>query len=768
MLPGLISCSGTPENPGKPAPAAYVNPFIGASTNTSAAGVYHGLGKTFPGATTPYGMVQVSPNTITGGDNSSGYSYEHTTIEGFAFTQMSGVGWFGDLGNFLVMPTTGELKKIAGKEDGSIAGYRSHYDKASETAEAGFYSVNLTDYGIKVQSSATPHGGILRFVFPENEKSRIQIDLARRVGGTSVEQYIKVADKYTVKGWMKCTPDGGGWGNGEGNTCYTVYFFARFSKPLEHYGFWSADIPDSWSRKKDDVVSIPYLTRVTEAPVITGKDELQGKHLGFYTEFPTVHGEEIILKAGISFVDMEGAEKNFNAEIAGLSFDEVKKQAREQWNRELGRIKIEGGDADDKAIFYTALYHTMIDPRIYTDTDGRYMGADGAVHSTGGAFTKRTVFSGWDVFRSQFPLQTIINPQLVSDQLNSLITLAEESGREYYERWEIVNAYSGCMLGNPALSVLADAYVKGIRTFDVQKAYRYAKNTSRMFGNDRLGYSPTSLCISHTLEYAYADWCISQLATALGNEEEAAEYRRKAQAYHAIFDKEKGWFRPRKADGSFAPWPENARITEWYGCIESNPYQQGWFVPHDTEGMVELMGGREAVLADLTEFFDKTPEDLLWNEYYNHANEPVHFVPFLFNKLGEPWSTQKWTRHICKNAYRNEVEGIVGNEDAGQMSAWYILAASGIHPSCPGDTRFEITSPVFDRIEFRLDPKYAGGEKFTVVAHNNSTSNRYIRKAVLNGKEYDKCYLDFGEIAAGGTLELYMDSIPNKAWGNTY
>ncbi len=768
MIPGLISCSGIPESPEKNTPADYVNPFIGASTNTSAAGVYHGLGKTFPGATTPYGMVQVSPNTITGGDNSSGYSYEHATIEGFAFTQMSGVGWFGDLGNFLVMPTTGELKKIAGKENGSIAGYRSRYDKASETARAGFYSVRLTDYGINVQSSATPHCGILRFVFPENEKSRIQIDLARRVGGTSVEQYIKVVDEYTVKGWMKCTPDGGGWGNGEGNTCYTVHFFARFSKPLENYGFWSADIPDSWSRKKDDVVSIPYLTRVAEAPVITGKSELQGKHLGFYTEFPTVQNEEIILKAGISFVDMEGAEKNFHAEIAGLSFDEVKKQARGQWNRELSRIRIDGGDADEKTIFYTALYHTMIDPRIYTDIDGRYIGGDGTVRSTGGAFTKRTVFSGWDVFRSQFPLQTIINPQLVSDQLNSLITLADESGREYFERWEIMNAYSGCMLGNPALSVLADAYVKGIRTFDVQKAYRYAKNTSRMFGNDQLGYSPTSLCISHTLEYAYTDWCISQLAAALGNEKEAAEYRQKAQAYHAIFDKEKGWFRPRKADGSFEPWPENARTTEWYGCIESNPYQQGWFVPHDMEGMVELMGGREAVLADLTEFFDKTPDDLLWNEYYNHANEPVHFVPFLFNKLGEPWNTQKRTRHICKNAYRNEVEGIVGNEDAGQMSAWYILAASGIHPSCPGDTRFEITSPVFDRIEFRLDPKYAGGEKFTVVAHNNSPSNSYIRKAVLNGKEYDKCYLDFADIAAGGTLELYMDSLPNKAWGNKY
>lgn len=765
-MTGITSCSNAQkDNTTKFSPADYVNPFIGASTSTSAAGVYHGLGKTFPGATTPYGMVQVSPNTITGGDNSPGYSYEHKTIEGFAFTQMSGVGWFGDLGNFLVMPTTGELKKIAGKEDGSITGYRSYYDKKSEVAEAGFYSVDLTDYGINVQSSTTPRCGILKITFPENEKSRIQIDLARRVGGTSVEQYVRVVDQYTIKGWMKCTPDGGGWGDGEGNTNYTVHFFARFSKPLENYGFWSADIPDGWSRKKDDVVSIPYLTRVSEAPVIPGKDEMKGKHLGFYSEFPTRAEEEITLKVGISFVDMEGAENNFNTEIASLDFNEVKTQARQLWDKELSRIKISGGSDDEKTIFYTALYHTMIDPRIFTDADGRYMGGDNTIYSTNEVFTKRTIFSGWDVFRSQFPLQTIINPSLVSDQINSLITLAEQSGKEYYERWEIVNAYSGCMLGNPALSVLADAYGKGIRTFDVEKAYEYAKNTSRLFGNDELGYTPSELSISHTLEYAYTDWCISQLATAMGKDEEAKVYAQKSQAYRNIFDKEKGWFRPRKADGSWQDWPENARTTEWYGCVESNPYQQGWFVPHDIEGMVELMGGRKAVLADLYSFFDKTPDDLLWNDYYNHANEPVHFVPFLFNKLNEPWNTQKWSRHICKNAYRNEVEGIVGNEDAGQMSAWYVLTASGIHPSCPGDTRLEITSPVFDRVDFRLDPDYARGEKFTIIAHDNGPANIYIQKAVLNGEEYSECYLDFSDIVQGGVLELYMGSTPNKEWG---
>ncbi|MDR3059574.1 MAG: GH92 family glycosyl hydrolase [Prevotella sp.] len=762
----LITASCTSDT--KPvedfSPSDYVNPFIGASTSVGAAGTYHGLGKTFPGVTTPYGMVQVSPNTITGGDNSPGYSYEHKTIEGFAFTQMSGVGWYGDLGNFLVMPTTGSLKTIAGKEDGSIKGYRSLYNKETEIAQAGYYSAELTDYNIKVEATAAPHSGILKFTFPENKQSRIQIDLARRVGGTSVYQYIKVVNDSTIQGWMKCTPDGGGWGNGEGKTDYTVHFYAQFSKPLNNYGFWSADIPDDWKRKIEEATSIPYLQRVSEAPVIKGKEELEGKHLGFFTEFETQKDEEVILKVGISFVDMDGAEKNFKAEMVNKDFDQIQKEAKSLWDKELGRIKIEGGTKDEKTIFYTSLYHTMIDPRAYADVDGRYIGGDQKVHGTTD-FTKRTIFSGWDVFRSQFPLQTIINPELVNDQLNSLITLADESGREYYERWEIVNAYSGCMIGNPALSVLADAYTKGIRNYDVEKAYKYALNTSKIFGNDKLGYTAGSLSISHTLEYAYTDWCISRLAKGLGKSEDEKLFAEKGQAYKNIFDKEKGWFRPKKEDGTWEEWPENARIKEWYGCIESNAYQQGWFVPHDIPGMVELMGGQEKTVADLTNMFEKTPESLLWNDYYNHANEPVHHVPFLFNHLGAPWLTQKWTRHICDKAYTNKVEGLVGNEDVGQMSAWYVLAASGLHPVCPGDTRLEITSPVFNKVEFKLDPKYYTGDTFTIKAHNNSSKNIYIQKALLNGKEYKDCFIDFSEISKGGVLELYMGDQPNKEWG---
>ena len=742
----------------------YVNPFIGATTSIDAAGVYHGLGKTFPGAATPFGMTQVTPITMTGGDNAPGYSYELETIEGFAFTAMSGVGWNGDLGNLLTMPTTGPMQTVAGLEDGTVKGWRSAYDKATETAKAGYYSVLLTDYSIRTETTATPHGGILRFTYPASEVSRIQLDLARRAGGCSETEYVRILDDHTVEGWMHCTPDTGGWGDGEGHADYTIYFHAEFSKPFSNCGFWSADIPEGASRHNDDVVSKPYLERVAASQIITGAEELLGKHIGFFAEFPTAEGEQVCMNAAISYVDLEGARKNFAAELAGMSFDTAYEEARQLWDDELSRVTVEGGQADDKTIFYTALYHTMIDPRVHADVDGRYVGGDFKVHEKDPAFTKRTVFSGWDVFRSQMPLYTIINPEMNVDLINSLTTMAEQSGREYYERWELMNSYSGCMLGNPALSVIADAYAKGLRGFDIEKAYRYSCNTSAYTGNGDRGYTPGGLSVSHTFEYAYTDWCISVLAAACGDEDGARVYAEKSKAYRNLFDPEFGWFRPRNEDGSFIPVPPEGRTQEWYGAIECNPFQQGWFVPQDLEGLVELIGGREKALEELEYFFDNTPLDFGWNQFYNHSNEPVHFVPFLFNQLGRPSETQKWTRIICRNAYFNDVEGLCGNEDCGQMSAWYVLAAAGLHPSCPGNTTMQITSPVFDKVEFRLDPRYYPGGKFTVVAHGNGPDNIYISKAALNGKPLEASHIDFSEIAAGGTLELWMSDAPSD-WG---
>lgn len=745
-------------------PADYVNPFIGASTSVGAAGTYHGLGKTFPGAATPFGMVQLSPNTITGGDNGSGYSYEHTTIEGFAFTQMSGVGWYGDLGNFLVMPSTGPLQTAAGRANHPEEGYRSSYSKQDEKAAAGYYAVKLKEQDIMAEMAAAPHSGIMRFTFPANQQSRIQIDLARRVGGTSTWQEVKVIDDHTIAGYMQCTPEGGGWGNGDGKANYTVYFYAQFSKPFSKYGVWSADIPDGWTRKREDIESERYQQQIAKAVVLPGIKDKAGKHLGFYTEFTTTGQEAVLMKAGISFVSIDGAKANLEAEIKGWDFDGVQRDAWELWNQALGKMAVTGGSEEEKAVFYTALYHTMIDPRNFSDVDGKYPGGDGKVHTAQG-FHKRTIFSGWDVFRSQMPLQTIINPAVVNDMINSLVSLADESGQQYLERWEFLNAYSGCMIGNPAVSVITDAYAKGIRGFDVQKAYTYAKNSVEKFGNGSKGYSTGGLSVSLTLEYAYFDWCFGQLAGMLGKQEDEKVYTARGNNYRNVFDAEKGWFRPRNDDGSWQAWPEDGRMRQGYGTIESSPYQQGWFVPQDVPGMTALMGGKEKVLADLGNFFDKVPANMKWNDYYNHANEPVHHVPFLFNRLGAPWLTQQWTREICARAYHNSVEGLVGNEDVGQMSAWYVLAASGLHPVCPGSTRYEITSPVFDTVAIQLDPAYAKGKQFSIITRKNSSANRYIQRVWLNGKPYTHCYIDHASIAAGGTLILEMGAKPNKSWG---
>jgi predicted alpha-1,2-mannosidase len=732
----------------------YINPMIGASTSTEAGKSGHGLGKTFPGTATPFGLVQLSPDTRTGGDNGPGYSWHHETIEGFSFTHMSGIGWYGDFGNFLTMPTTGPLKTSKGHDDFPEEGYRSRYSHDTEIAKAGYYSVVLDDYNIKAELTAAPRSGIIRFTYPKNDTSRIQIDLSRRVGGTSVEQYVKIINEHTIAGWMKCTPDGGGWGDGHGKADYTVHFWCQFNKPLTNFGVWRANIPDSISRKRRSVTSTAYQQMVAESKVEYGIKEARGKHLGFFTEFATEEQEQVLMKCGISFVNIDGAKENLEHDITDWDFDQVLKQTRNRWSEAMAGLSVEGGSEDEKTIFYTALYHTMIDPRNFSDVNGNYIGADKQIHQAEG-FTYRTIFSGWDVFRSQFPLQTLINPQLVNDEINSLIQMADLSDREYFPRWEIVNAYSGCMLGNPAVSVIVDAYEKGIRNYNIDKAFTYSQNSVDIFGNGSLGFSPNSL--SHTLEYAYTDWCMARFAQSLGKDSMAAVYDQKSKAYKHVWDEEVKWFRTKKADNTWLEW--KGKEIHGQGCTESNPYQQGWFVPHDVPGMIELMG-KEFFTQELIAFFDKAPDDFLWNDFYNHPNEPVHHVPFLFNEIDMPWLTQKWTRKICSKAYGTDVLGLCGNEDVGQLSAWYVLSAIGLHPICPGDNKYQITSPVFSSIELRLDPKYYPGEKFSIKAHNNSPDNIYIQSLKLNGQELDRYWISHQEIAQGGLLELEMGPQP--------
>lgn len=753
-------------------PADYVNPFIGAG---SMEGTYKNSchGKNFPGAATPAGMVQLSPDTITGGDNGGGYSFVHTTVEGFSFNHMSGVGWYGDLGNFMVTPTTGPLKTYYGQTDKPGTGYLSAIDKSSEVAQPGYYAVTLKDYGVRAEMTAAPHSGILRFTFPENNQSRIQIDLARRIGGTSLHQTVKVIGDNAIEGEIVCTPDGGGWGHGAGRADFTVYYHAGFSRPLENVGVWSAKLPPG--PYKDILAKPEFISACQQAQQIPGCRETEGEHLGFYTEFRTKAGEQVLLKAGISYVSIEGARANLAAEIPGWDFDAVRQGARQSWNKELSRITVEGGSDAQKITFYTAMYHAMIDPRIFADLNGNYPGGDGKVHATQ-AFTKRTIFSGWDVHRSEFPLLTLIAPNVINDVINSWIELADQNGKHYFDRWEMLNAYSGCMNGNPAITVINDAYQKGIRNYDTGKAYKFAVNTAERTKDGPMGYVPGS--VSDTLENDFSDWNLSRLALAVGRNDDAAKYLARSLDYRNLFDPSvpwtydkdgkvsrpewKGWFNPRDKNGNWFPWQG---LTSHRGATEGSLYQYGWRMAYDIPGLSNLLGGKDAFIAKLSDFFDRVPNLAVWNDYDNPSNEPSHLIPFLFNRAGAPWLTQKWVRRICAEAYGADYKGLCGDEDEGQMSAWYVLAASGLHQSCPGDNRFEIFTPLFDKVILRLDPKFTAGGTFTITAINNSPRNVYIQAASLNGKPIDRCWLDYKEIVAGGALELVLGPDPNVNWG---
>ncbi|MBC8127507.1 MAG: glycoside hydrolase family 92 protein, partial [Gloeobacteraceae cyanobacterium ES-bin-144] len=627
-----------------------------------------------------------------------------------------------------------------------------------------------------------PHSGILRFTFPKNQKSRLQIDLARRVGGTSLRQTVKVVGDNTVEGTIECTPAGGGWGYGQGKVNYTLYYNAVFSKPLTSYGVWSATLPDG---PYQEIISTPpFAEACRNAETLPGCREKEGQHLGFYTEFPTEEGEVVLLKAGISFVSIAGARANLAAEIPDNDFDKVHQQSRAAWAKAIGCMTVEGGTKEQQTAFYTALYHWRIDPRIFSDLNGDYPGGDGKVHPKKD-FTKRTIFSGWDVYRSAFPLMTLVAPEIANDMIRSQIELAEQTKEHTFERWELFNAYSGCMIGNPMVSVISDAYLKGISRYDVAKAYEYAVNTCDRIGPGKLGYDPANL--SNTTEYALHHWNLAKLAEAMGKDDDAKTYLQRSAGYKQLFDPEapwtydkagkdsrpewKGWFRTKDKNGQWDPW---TGLTSEKGAVEATIYQQGWFVPHDIPGLIDLLGGKNVFVEKLTDLFERAPDFAKFSSvtghnevrtpYYNHANEPCHLIPFLFNRAGAPWLTQKWVRKIHQ-AYGVGPNGLCGDEDVGQMSAWFILAASGLHQACPGDLRFEIFSPLFDKVTLRLDPEYSKGGTFTITAQNNSPENCYVQSATLNGKPLNRCWITYQEITAGGTLDFVLGASPNKSWG---
>jgi predicted alpha-1,2-mannosidase len=750
-------------------PVDAINPLIGASTSAAL-----GEGKTFPGVTAPFGMVQLSPDTITGGDNAPGYSYEHTTIEGFSFAHMSGVGWFGDFGNLLVMPTVGELKTVCGRPDHPGEGWRSLFQHVNEVAVCGYYAVTLDKYAIRAELTAAEYAGMLRFTFPKSDNARIQVDLARRIGGTSTRQYVRVIDKQTIEGWAYCPSTGGGWGNGKGKVTYKIFFHMKFSKPFRECGVWQVDVPPSMLEPGEDLIadrfqSDAYYQVAERAHVSREVTEIEADHMGFFAEFATEAQEKILVKTGISFVDLAGARANLEHDITGWDFEEIRSHTRSLWRQELSSIEISGATPAQKMIFATAMYHASIDPRKISDADGRYRAADGTIRQEKN-YSRRTIFSGWDVYRAELPLMTILKPGLVNDQICSLIDLAEESGKGYLERWEIMNAYSGCMDGDPAVAVIADAYSKGIRTYDVERAYAACKQSVTGTGvetgrpdNDFYmanGFVPDQ--VSWTLDNSYFDWCTGRLASQMNERADAALFRTRSQNYKQIFDPKVESMRARHRNGEWMEWKGSTAFGQ--GCTESNPLQQTWSVPHDVYGLIKLMG-QERFVSSLEELFERTPSSFGWNPYYNHSNEPVHHVAYLFVYGGKPWLTQKWVRRILEAAYKPAVNGICGNDDVGQMSAWYVISALGFYPMCPGSNYYVIGSPLFERARIHLDAKWHKGRSFTVIANGNSKTSPYIQSAKLNGLPLGRSWIRHEEIVSGGTIEFQMGPTPNKTWG---
>ncbi|MDR1330835.1 MAG: GH92 family glycosyl hydrolase [Tannerella sp.] len=739
----LAGCS-----PGAADRTAYdcVNLFIGTG----------GHGHTFPGATVPFGMVQLSPDTRTmGWDGCSGYHYSDSSILGFSHTHLSGTG-IGDYGDVLFMPFSGEIKTDAGEESNPDTGYRSRFSHADEKAEPGYYAVKLSDYGIDVELTASTRAGFHRYTFNRGGQAGLVVDLTHTIHGhANPLNEICVLNDTEISG-AKITD---GWA-----TDHHVYFHARFSRPF------TCTLIDGGE-------ALP-----------AGTERVASQHAKAVLLFDMQPGDELLVKVGISSVDRDGARNNLDSEIDHWRFDTVADGARAQWRDRLNRVCVEGGSEDQRTIFYTALYHCSISPNIFTDADGRYRGMDRKIHTADG-FTNYTVFSLWDTFRAFHPLMTIIDPELDGEFIRSLLSKYDEGG--ILPKWELAANYTGTMIGYHAVSVIADAYMKGIRDYDTEKALTACVATSRydtagiLFPSETVrnklmplgrkyyverGYIPADLgarSVSEGLEYAYSDWCIARIAEDMSADSIARVYDRRALNYRHYFDSASGFMRGRTSTGEWE-MPFNPR-SAGRSYTEGNAWQWSWYVPHDVYGFIELAGGKERFAARLDSLFSvpsyiegeaRITDATGLIGQYAHGNEPSHHISHLYNFIGQAWKTQQTVDSILYSLYFNDPDGLSGNEDCGQMSAWYILNAMGFYSFCPGKPEYSIGRPLFDRVTLNLP----GGKTFTVEAAHNSKSNRYVRSARLNGKALEKPWFGHADIMQGGKLELEMDSSPGHIW----
>ncbi|RZT91872.1 putative alpha-1,2-mannosidase [Ancylomarina subtilis] len=719
----------------------YVNPFIGSSN----------FGTTNPGALLPRGMVSVTPFNVSGSDINSfdkdsrwwstPYSSDNTYLTGFSHVNLSGVGC-PDLGVIILMPTTGPVKADP-KEYGSIMG--------EQNAKPGYYQTQLKKYNIKAEVSATQRTGISRYTFPKG-KSNILLNLGLGLTNETGAS-LRIVNNQEIEG-SRMT----------GSFCYNdgserlVYFVARFNKPASEFGAWKK-MPEMQAEAAWSKTSGKYKYYKNFMQTMNGRD------IGTYFTFNTEANETIIVEVGVSYVSIENARLNLEAESNHFDFEKTKLEASEDWNQILSRIKVEGGTDDQKRIFYTALYHTQIHPNIINDVNGQYPAMESFEIKESKDCNRYTVFSLWDTYRNYHPLMALIYPNEQLDMVRSMIDMYKESG--WLPKWELNSRETHVMEGDPAIPVIVDTYMRGLKDFDVETAYEAMYKSATTEGSKNKlrpdidhylshGYVPLQEefdnSVSHALEYYIADWNLAQFAKDLGKTNDYKKFLKQSQGYKSYFDKETGLLRPKLENGQFLKNfnpDEGENFAPSPGFHEGTAWQYAFCVPHDIKGLSKLMGGNKSFINKLQSVFD--------NNKFDMANEPDIHYPYLFNFVkGEEWRSQKAVRNLINTYYKNSPDGIPGNDDCGTLSAWLIYSMMGFYPVCPGNPDYALVSPVFDKITIQLDPNYYSGDKFEIVNHKANTTDYLIHKIMWNDRKYDSYFINHNTITKGGKLEFFL------------
>lgn len=726
-----------------------VDPFIGTG----------GHGHTYPGATLPFGMVQLSPDTrLEGWDGCSGYYTTDSLVYGFSHTHLSGTG-IPDYCDVLFMPTTGK-PQLNNKD------YRSHFQKKNEDASPGYYSTVLDKYQITAELTATLRAGMHRYSFPSTKEANIIIDLQHR--DQVLDSWIEVLNDHEIRGFRRSSS----WAKDQ-----SVYFYAKFSKPFKTYGI-----------ALDDQLK-------------EGEKKLQGENIKLFVQFD--NPGEVITKVGISSVNVDGALKNLDAEIPDFDFKKVMKQAKDTWQKELSKIQVSGGAPVQapvqqsnigfgyggfgggrpqnrtkivdyarikQTIFYTALYHSMLAPNIYNDVDGQYRGLDQQIHKAEG-FNYYTVFSLWDTYRAEHPLLLLIDKKRTLDFIKSFMAMQEQGG--LLPIWPLASNETYCMIGNHSIPVMVDAYAKGLRGFDAEKAFKMMKDAvnRNQFGLDSYRKNGLVLAedekesVSKTLEYAYDDWCIAQMAKMLKHDQDYAEYIQRAQNWKNVYNKQSGFVQTRTNGTWLSPFKPSDVDDNF---TEGNAWQFSFSVPQDVNGLISMMGGKEnlenkldALFAASSEMTGKSLPDITGTiGQYVHGNEPSHHIAYLYNFTDDPYKTQYYLNKIMNEMYKVTPDGLAGNEDCGQMSAWYVMNALGLYNIAPGQNNFQIGMPIFDKATINLE----NGKKFNINSSGNATNSYYLQGMQLNGKPYNKLFLSYESLANGGDWDVFIGKLPNKLY----